>query len=386
VNNLEQNICNVIHVIEDISYANFGVSSALVELVAHFPPGYSCVICTVNNNGQKIDPRLNSVFGAPLHKFGAFWRYSSRFESLLKAQIKPHTLIHIHGLWMAPQYQAAKFAIKHNIPFIITPHNMLGGWLWSSNRLRQFKKILYFNLISRRVLSAASVIHALTEVERDALRPFFPKTEIAVIPNGISLDMALMSEGEMLPPPVDGKYVLFLGRLHPVKGLDILLMAMSKIPDNERITLIVAGGAHSTEYEKYLKGLVSELGLSDCVRFVGLVSGAVKWSYLKHAWALCAPSHSEGMSMVALEGMASATPLLTTYASGFVDLEQKGAGLLSKPDVVGIGGMLQQAFFWSNDEQLQMGNSALEYVRENYSWDRVSTLYGQLYARVMGVK
>lgn len=386
MSNFVKKVGHVIHVVEDASYANFGVSSALLELVEHFPDEYSCVVCAVSNHDKETDPRFGKLFTIQSGVLGKYWKFSSHFDSLLTTLVKQNTLIHIHGIWMAPQYQAAKFAIRHNIPFVITPHNMLGGWLWKSNRLRQLKKSLYWHLILRNTFTRASAIHALTVVERDAISPFFPESEISIIPNGISVNVEAMREGAQLLPQVEGKYLLFLGRLHPVKGLVVLFKALSQIPESLRITLIVAGVGHSSEYENYLKKLVNELELSSCVRFVGLVSGAVKWSYLKHAWALCAPSYSEGMSMVALEGMASGTPLLTTHASGFADLEQNGAGLLSGYDVQGVVGVLQQALSWSEAERMQRGKSALDYVRGKYSWDRVSTLYGQMYSQVLGVK
>ena len=375
---------NVVHVTEDATQRNFGVATAMFELIAR-----SKSFCNLQVIAAGEGEPLTEVHGVKLRAsrlawWGGSWRYAPDMTSWLQSAPKQKSVIHIHGIWMAPQLMAARYAVKHAIPFIITPHNMLGGWLWHRGKIRRLKKSLYWRYLAEPVFRHAAAIHALTSDECTRLEEFFPNTPIVTVPNGIDLEN-IQQQLPQVQQPASEKYLLFLGRLHPVKGLELLFQAMAKISESRRMSLVVAGSAASESYERSLKKLAYNLGISASVKFVGLASGHQKWALLSGAWAVCSPSYSEGMSMVALEAMACSAPVLTTHAAGIAELPEWG-GKLINPDVDELHTALLEVIGWSQDERKKRGVMALELLRSRYSWDVVVSRYDRLYWQVLGDK
>lgn len=373
----------VVHVLEDASRANFGVTSALAGLVTHKPEASSMAICTVDATPDVIGEWHAAARSVPT-TYGRVWRYSPRFPDLLGATLQKPAVIHIHGMWSAPQFQAANWAIAEKIPFVVTPHNMLGGWIWRRGKLRQLKKTIYWHGLVARSFREATAVHALSDLEGETLREFFPDARIEVIPNGIDMRTEVAGDRGSGPPAVE-PYLLFLGRLHPVKGLDMLLKAYAGIEPQSRLPLVVAGGEDSPRYLKSLLGLVEDLELKT-VRFVGPVGGEEKWDLLGNAWALCAPSHSEGVSMVSLEALSCGTPILVTNACGFTGLDTAGAGYSTETTPAAIESALRRALAWSDDDRAQFGQAARKYAQVNFSWGRVTALYDVLYRSCLGIE
>ena len=373
---------NVVHVTEDATEGNGGVFTAMLELIARSKDFCTLQVVTVGDGMPLLEVEDVTVLSSQPAWYGHAWRYAPTLSQNLGASLKQNTMLHIHGIWMAPQWIAARYAIAHAIPFIITPHNMLGGWLWQRGKIRRLKKSLYWRYLVEPVFKQAAAIHALTDQESTTLKEFFPDTPIVTIPNGVDLDDIRQQLSEM--PRVSGKHLLFLGRLHPVKGLELLFQAMAKIPENQRIRLIVAGSAASESYNRELKALVYNLKIEDTVEFVGPVSGGKKWTLLSGAWAVCSPSYSEGMSMVALEAMACSTPVVTTHASGFSELPEWG-GVLVNSDADELHTALMGVIAWSPDERAKRGTMAVDLARSRYSWDVVAQRYDRLYQQALEV-
>ena len=250
---------NVVHVTEDATEGNGGVVTAMFELIARSKDFCTLQVVTVGDGMPLLEVEGVTVLSSQPVWYGHAWRYAPTLSQSLEASLKQNSVLHIHGIWMAPQWIAARYAIAHAIPFIITPHNMLGGWLWQRGKIRRLKKSLYWRYIVEPVFRQATAIHALTDEESTTLKEFFPDTPIVTIPNGVDLDNIRQQLSGL--QPVSGKYLLFMGRLHPVKGLELLFQAIAKIPESQRIRLIVAGSAVSESYNRSLKELVHGLGI-----------------------------------------------------------------------------------------------------------------------------
>ncbi len=367
----------VIHVTEDLTAAGGGVTAAVMELANHLRSvGLEQEILTVAPGG-KTSGSPEGVASAPLAPWGHSWRYSPSFAQLLEARTRaPDGLLHLHGIWMAPQLTAARLARRTGLPCVLSPHNMLGSWFWRDGLLRRAKKTAYWNLIGGPVFNRLPVIHALTTIEEREMRRFFPKPRIEVIPNGLDLhnvDRDLDAAGRA---PVDGRYILFLARLHPVKGLELLIDAFARIPKELRCRLLIAGPAISASYLAELKRRA--LGLQPWVTFTGEVPARDRWAFLKHAWLVCAPSFSEGISMSALEAMASSVPVVTSHAAGLPDVPE-GGGLLINPTVHELEAALIKALRWPEADRQARGTAARKLMERRYSWDVVARRYLDFY-------
>lgn len=221
------------------------------------------------------------------------------------------------------------------------------------------------------------------------MREFGLKTPICLIPNGIDLP----NEIAKAAPPWDGrvesgkKVLLFLGRIHPKKGLPILLEAWRKVqPERSSATgwmLAIAGwdqGGHEAELRKY----VAEHSLEDSVIFLGPLFGEAKQSALSNADAFVLPSHSEGLPMTVLEAWANHLPVLMTPACNLPVGFDTDAALRITPEPVEIAEGLKVLFDMTDNQRKEMGERGRILVADHFTWEKVAGQLHAVYTWVLG--
>ena len=158
---------------------------------------------------------------------------------LLLSEIKPE-IIHIHGLWNAPHFFAAFYAIKFKIPFVITFHGMIEDWLWTKQGIiKRIKKNFYWYFILKKYFLRANAMHAITINEKRTIeRLTNAQMPISIIPNTVSINI---NEDENVKYRTLKKDILFLGRIDRVKGVDILVKAFIHANISKEWRLIIAG-------------------------------------------------------------------------------------------------------------------------------------------------
>jgi glycosyltransferase involved in cell wall biosynthesis len=367
-------------VVEDFSPANTGVTAAVRELIALMQRyGVESDVFTASNDAVANFQDIHTV-SAPLLGLGRIWRRAPSLRECLLKAIGTGAIPHIHGLWMYPQWMAARECAARAHPFVITPHNMLGGWLWQRGMIRHAKKAAYWKFLAFPAFRNASVVHALTDFERATLRDgFFESQRIEVIPNPIDAhEVDRRAPGRTVDTV--RPYFLFLGRLHPVKGIELLIDAFSRLADAPE--LWIAGSATDLAYEAALRQRAARSARPGAIRFLGAVAAEEKWGLLKAAWCLCAPSHSEGLSMSALESLACSTPVITTPAAGLADTE-RGGGILAKPTVEAIEEALRRAADWSVEDRKLRGAQARGVAVDTYAPAIVGPKYMSMYQSLM---
>ena len=372
---------HIFHLIEDYSPANSGVSQVVRQL-AHYlaRQGYPTTILASGKAVTPVPPGVE-LQEFPLYLGGLGWRYPRGLGKYLeKISSSPGHILHLHGVWQAPQWLGARAAGRHRAPALLTAHGMLEPWHWHDGRLRRLKKLIYWYGLAYPAFRRLPLIHAITPLERDHLAAHFPGQRLKVIPNALDLseaDAFLAGEGgqaEGAEPP----YLLFLGRLHPKKGLEVLIEAFAQAFLRQPYRLVIAGPAATPAYAQRLEGLVRAWGLERQVTFLGSVAGAKKWQLYRHAWAFCAPSHSEVVGLVNLEAAAVETPVITTPQTGITDW-QEGGGLLVPPRVDELRQALEQVFSFSEQERRLRGQKLRQLVERRYSWEVVGRQWIGLY-------
>jgi glycosyltransferase involved in cell wall biosynthesis len=312
---------------------------------------------------------------------GQFWGWSPALRRKLTALIgDPAALVHIHGVWMAPHLLAAKLALAHRRPFVLSAHGSLAGWFWNKQGpLNKIKKELYWSLFAGEKFRGARIVHAITSLERDEFNKLFPGARIEIIPNAVNLELIDDQIGTMPPDPEP--VILFVGRLHPVKGLEVLLRGFAKanLPSKWKVALV--GPAMSPAYEQALKKLVYGLEIESRVNFIGPVYGAEKWKWFRRAWITAVPSFNEVICMVNLESAACATPTMTTRETGLLDWEE-GGGILTERTADGIVAHLRNVAAWPLSERLARGAASRSWVEKHYSWNVVLPRWIELYRSV----
>lgn len=289
-------------------------------------------------------------------------------------------ILHFHGLWTY-QSLASNFLFKRSRrPYIVSPHGMLDKWALNHSYL---KKAFAWALYEKKNLSHAGCIHALSESEAESIRQLGFKNPIAIIPNGTTLSDIYKGEPAPSCKPSQGtneKYVLYLGRLHPKKGLRELILgwnSMSRI-EREGWRLLIAGWSENG-YDHVLKELVRDLGLANQISFIGSQHGNNKFTCLKNASAFILPSFSEGLPMAILEAWSCALPVIMTENCNLLIGFRRNAALECKPNADSVARALVGLFKMSDSQRTALGQRGRQLVEEEFTWSKVSEDFVAVY-------
>lgn len=353
----------VFHLVEDYSFESGGIRTVIKDLEKFVPVNHQIITSKCD-----IDDKNVKVFNSNLP-----WNYNKEYKNYLDTTLnEKNSVYHIHGVWMYQQYIGSQLALKGRKPFLITPHGMFEPWLWKQGYV---KKKLYFEFFTKKPFSKAKVIHAITEQERENLYKILPNnSRIEVIPNLIETKNLLKIDLENFEK--EEKFILFLGRIHPKKGIDLLINAFNRLKDKD-IKLKIAGPENS--YTKELKKLANSLGISSRVEFLGKIIGKEKFLLYKNAHVFVAPSHSEVIGMVNLEAAIMSTPVITTWQTGLYTEWNNEGGILINPNINELENALEKSISWSLQERIDRGEKLKNFVINNYSWEKNVYKWNNLY-------
>jgi len=305
-----------------------------------------------------------------------------RWSSELHRKVDETTcdLLHLNGLWLGDQMEARRWQKKSDQPVIISPHGMLDPW---AVRNSAWKKKLVGALFANESLRSATCIHALCRSEADSIRAYGLKNPIAIIPNGVELP-----DLESPPGRADKKKLLFLGRIHPKKGLKELIeaWAMFQRQQNKRGSewKLVIAGWDDGGYESGLKQLAGQMGIDDAVEFVGPQFGADKDLLLRSVDAFILPSFSEGLPMSVLEAWSYGLPVIMTDQCNLPEGFEAGAALRVEPAVGAISDGLMQLADMEQGDLAAMGTKGRKLVERSYTWDQIATEMKAVYEWCLG--
>lgn len=290
-----------------------------------------------------------------------------------------HDVVHLHGLWQLLSVQAAAWRRATGRPVMISPRGMLDEWALRNSVL---KKQVAARLFERENLAGSACLHALNASEAAAMRAFGLTNPIAVIPNG-----ADMPEPTPHPPPAwmaadRRRTLLFLGRLHPKKGVHELLLAWADL--KARSPEIAAGwrlaiagwddGGHLDDLQR----TAATLSLQGEVLFPGPLFGEAKAAALAHAGAFVLPSYSEGLPMAVLEAWSHARPVLMTAACNLPEGFAAGAAIEISTDPAALAVQLAEALAAPDLDAI--GARGRDMVRERFTWRSIAADHAAVYA------
>ena len=364
--------------------------------------------------------------------------WSPRFGRRLEELARGVDVVHDHGLWMWPNKYARVAAGKAGKPLVISPRGMLEGWSLGRSIVR---KAVAWHLFERKNLESAALFHATSESEAEAIATAlcsklkfknqdgsakgdrrqeiedrktdnppnsyllstnsFGVPRIVVAPNGVEVPEKIPGREvvEARFPELKGrKWVLFMSRIHPKKGLDVLLEAWRQQQRDGRLRLrlrlrdgqeveqeavLVIAGADLVGYGEEVKRMIREKGLEGAVVMTGHVDGEVREALLGHAEFMVLPSHSENFGLVVAESLAAGRPALTTVGTPWgaarseikmkikikenMNLEERKCGVIC--EVTDLKRGLERMLQFSDKEREEMGARGREWMREEFSWE-----------------
>jgi glycosyltransferase involved in cell wall biosynthesis len=279
-------------------------------------------------------------------------------------------VLHAHGLWMYPSHVSWAWSRRWNRPYVVSPHGMLDPWAVNNSR---WKKRLAGLLYEDAHLHGASCIHALCNAEYEAIRAYGLKNPVCVIPNGIDLPhlQTDAKPGWYSKVPKNARVLLYLGRIHPKKGLVNLLHAWQiakQAPGVEVPWCLVIAGWDQGGHEAELRSLAEQLGIDDSVAFVGPQFDEAKHASYALADAFILPSFSEGLPMVALEAWAHKLPVLMTPQCNLPEGFEAEAALRIDPEPDSISRGLLRLFSLSNEYRDRLGVHGQKLILEKFTW------------------
>jgi glycosyltransferase involved in cell wall biosynthesis len=309
--------------------------------------------------GHKIDiivldePSARWIASADLnvHPLGSgvtSYRYSSVLLPWLREHGADYDRVIVNGLWQYLSFATWRRYAGSSIPYYVFPHGMLDPWFKETFPLKHLKKWLYWPWAEYRVLRDAAAVIFTSEEERLQARKSFwlyrAREKVSTL--GI--------EASPIPPNAKSEFLsrypqlqetrnfLFLGRLHPKKGCDILLDAFARIRSNDPISLIMAG-PDQIGWESDLRRQVARLNLTSRVVFTGMLQGAMKQGALASADAFVLPSHQENFGISVVEALAAGVPvLISNRINIWREIDGDRAGNVESDNVEGTTRLLQR--------------------------------------------
>ncbi|WP_347841431.1 glycosyltransferase [uncultured Draconibacterium sp.] len=307
----------------------------------------------------------------PVHPYKSFGPIKSSFQLRGLLNQFPVDLIHLHGIWLNDQRACLHWQKRTGKPVIISPHGMLDSWALENSF---WKKKLIGKLFANRSLTNANCIHALCKSEADSIRAYGLKNPIVIIPNGIDIPK---SNETLLPPwkaKKNTKTLLFIGRLHPKKGLNEMLEAINLLKQEDSLGNweIKIAGWSQLKHEQELKNFCLRNSLNRFVEFIGPVFDGKKVAAFQNADAFILPSHSEGLPMTILEAWSYRLPVIMTSYCNLPEGFDANAAVHINTDPKNIASQLKSFFNLSVCEQKRIGVNGLELVKTHFTWDKIA--------------
>jgi glycosyltransferase involved in cell wall biosynthesis len=283
-------------------------------------------------------------------------------------------VIHNHSLWMMPNVYPRRAAALGGAKLVVSPRGTLSAWALGRSA---FRKKIFWHLLQRRALASADCFHATAESEfLDIRRMGFPQP-VCILPNGVDIPPEAST-----PRPVRRR-LLFLGRIHPVKGVDVLLQSWARLearfPDWDLHILGPDNGGHLAA----MQTLSARLNL-ERVQFGGAVFGPAKLRAYQEASLYVLPSHSENFGMTVAEALAAGTPALVTQGTPWKGLEAHGAGWWIEHGVESMTAALDTALALPRPRLEEMGRAGRAWMIQDYSWERIGAQMMDVYRWLLG--
>ncbi|PUE17947.1 glycosyltransferase [Limnohabitans sp. WS1] len=269
-------------------------------------------------------------------------------------------VVHNHSLWSMVNVAAGWVVPGRRAKLVTSPRGTLSAWALGRNKT--LKSWLW--PLQRRVLARADMLHATSEVELQEIRAQGFTAPVAVVPNGIDLPHMppafVREEGGV-------RTLLYLGRIHPIKGLDRLLSAWTQLQGRHPSWRLVIAGKGEAAHVQDVQALAARLGVQR-VEFPGPVYGAAKAQAYFNAEIFVLPTHSENFGMVVAEALAHGCPALVSRGAPWPGLVTEGCGWWVDNRVETLAAALDAAMQLPPNQLAAMGLRGRAWMERDFGW------------------
>ena len=349
--------------------------------------GVDVEVVTTTANGDStlpVSPSEGETFdGVPVRYVAASFPrrfFGARVRGPLLAALARADVCHIHGVWNVPEWWASYLSRARKLPYVVSPRGMLQP---QAVRRGRWRKAVAYQLLERANLRGAALLHATSEQEAEALHDLQLGVPIAVVPNGVDLESARRAPRgyrRQLGIPPDAFLVLFLGRMHRIKRLDLLADAFDELRRTHPSAHLVLAGH---DEQGLIAGLTRRLSAhAPSVHVLDAVSGPDKWALLRDADVTVQCSDSESFGMTVVESLAAGVPAVVTRTCPWPEIESRECGFWVEQSAPAIAAALRTL---ADDPapRRRMGERGAAFACERYGWDAIAPVMSRLYAGLM---
>jgi glycosyltransferase involved in cell wall biosynthesis len=283
--------------------------------------------------------------------------------------------MHVHGLWLPLYHRALAVSRRIKKPYLLSVHGMLERGALGFSR---WKKRMALFLYQKKDLQLAPVLHATTRSELQTVRAFGLRQPVVTLPIGVRFSSAEQK------PLRNGivRHALFLGRIHPVKGVLPLVDAWAAVrPKGWQLDL---AGPDEAGHLEVVRRRLCELNLEQEVVYHGPAFGEAKEKLLAKASLMVVPSLSENFGVVVAEGLAHRLPVITTEGTPWAVLAREGCGWCVPLGCESLAGALRDALALSPEKLEEMGTRGKVLAEREFSWPRIAEQMNHVYAWLKG--
>ena len=300
----------------------------------------------------------------PLNWLWTHYGYAPDYVPWLQAHVGDYDIVVVNGLWNYSVFGARQVLPGSGIPYVVFAHGMLDPWTRGSLK-HAAKQLLWLFCEGPLLMRAKAVLFTAEDEMTRARNNFWPyRVNERIVGYGTAdiggdPEQQIRAFRRSLPALGDRAFLLFLGRIHPKKGCDLLINAFSRIATAHPGLDLVIAGPDQIGWRSELEAQARAAGIDGRIHWPGTVFGDVKWGAMRACDAFVLPSHQENFGVAVAEALAAGKPvLITDKVNIWREIKSDTAGLVATDDDAGVSDMLARFVSLSDAERKAMGNAA----------------------------
>ena len=370
----------ILRVIRSVDPAGGGPIEGIRQITPHLEAlGASTTVASLDSAAAPWLERLPAT-AIGLGPVSGGYGYRRGLPQRLRALALEHDVVIIHGLWQYHALATWRALRCSDIPYFVYPHGMLDPWFKHSYPLKHLKKWAYWPWADYRVLRDARAVLFTSEQERRLARQSFwlYQAQELVVGYGTSAPSGDAERQRQLfmerfPQLAGKRLLLFLSRIHPKKGPDLLIEAFAAMAASDANLHLVIAGPDQLGWQVALQQRAAALGIADRLSWPGMLSGDLKWGAFRSAELFCLPSHQENFGIVVAEALACGLPVAIAKSVNIAsEVSAAGAGLVHEDTVAGTKIALMQWLALEPADRALMGQRAAALFRERFDYGSVA--------------
>ena len=370
----------ILRIVRTVDPASGGPIEAIKQISPHLSKlGHTTSVVTLDNPSEKYfnDLPFEVIALGPVRNF---YGYKRGLPKKLLSIAQSFDVVIVHGIWQYHSFAAWRAFSSSCIDYFVYTHGMLDPWFKRRYPLKHFKKWLYWPFADYKLLRDAKGVLFTTNQERLSARDSFwlYKANEFVVGYGTSspprTDVYYRDKFfESFPELSSKRIILFLSRIHPKKGVDLLLHAFASVCKDYPDLHLVIAGPDQVGMKSELVSLSQALCVKDRISWPGMLTGDLKWGAYHASDLFCLPSHQENFGIVVAEALACRLPVsISTAVNISDDIIEKSAGLVHNDDIISTTNALSSWLAMSDTQRDQMRNNARALFLDRFDFSSVA--------------